>query len=69
VGQGVKYLTTEDFQITNAKTGETLRGTSLCVHLIRDHTFSGGPGTAFRIDPEEAIRVLDLEGASQISLS
>lgn len=59
-GMGVKYLTTEDFEITNTRLGESLTGTSLCIHLIRDHSFFGGPGTAYRIDPERAVRVLEL---------
>jgi hypothetical protein len=60
IGQGVKYLTTEYFEITNTRLGESLNGTSLCIHLIRDHSFFGGPGTLFRIDPERAVRVLEL---------
>lgn len=60
VGRGVKYLTTEDFEITNTRLGASLSGTSLCFHLIRDHSFFGGPGTPFRIDPERAVRILDL---------
>lgn len=60
IGQGVKYLTTEDFEVTNTRIRESLHGTSLCVHLIRDHGFFGGRNTAYRIDPEKAVRVLEL---------
>lgn len=59
-GRGVKYLTTNDFEVTNTRTEESLRGTTLCLHLIRDHSFFGGPGTVYRIDPEKAIHILEL---------
>jgi len=59
-GRGVTYLTTEDFKITNTRIGESLRSTSLCLHLIRDHSFFGGRGTPYRIEPEKAARVLEL---------
>ena len=60
IGRGVKYLTTEDFEISNRLIGESLSGTSLCLHLIRDHSFFGGPGTMYRIEPKKAVRVLEL---------
>lgn len=60
IGKGVKYLTTEDFVITNMKTYEKIISTSLCIHLIRDHSFFCAPGTQYRIDPEKAIRILEL---------
>lgn len=64
IGRGVKYLTTEDFEITNTRLGESLSGTTLCIHLIRDHSFFGGPGTLYRIDPEKAVRILELLSAT-----
>jgi hypothetical protein len=60
IGQGVEYLTTDDFEIVNTRLGKRLGGTSLCVHLIRDHHFFGGPDTPFRIDPTAAAKVLEL---------
>lgn len=63
IGEGAKYLTTEDFEIRNARLKEALMGTSLCIHLIRDHGFFGGPGTVYRVDPERAVRVLELRAS------
>ncbi len=60
IGKGVKYLTTEDFIITNMKTHEKIKSTSLCIHLIRDHNFFCAPNTPYRIDPEQVIRILEL---------
>ena len=37
-----------------------LEGFELSVHLIRDHAFFGGPGSRFRIEPEQAVAVLGL---------
>ena len=59
-GLGVKYLSTVDFEIKNIALDEGISSTSLYTHLIRDHSFFGGPGTAYRIDPSKAIRILQL---------
>lgn len=39
-------------------TGQTLSWTDLNVHLIESHGFFEGKGSAFRIEPAEAVRVL-----------
>ena len=49
-----------DFVITNNRTGETLKGPGLIVHLIRDHHFFEGKQSPYRVDPEKAARVLEL---------
>lgn len=38
--------------------GQTLSWTDLNVHLIEAHGFFEGKGSAFRIEPDEAVRVL-----------
>lgn len=48
-------------QVTVAErqsTGQTLTWTDLNVHLIEAHGFFEGHGSAFRIEPEEAVRFL-----------
>ncbi len=60
VGAGAMMLSSDDFEIASKGTREVIRGTGLCVHLIRDHGFFCGPGTPYRIDPVTAVRVLDL---------
>ena len=37
-----------------------LEGFELSVHLIRDHGFFGGPGSRFRIEPDQAATFLGL---------
>lgn len=46
-----------DFVITNKKTGKSLSGPGLIVHLLKDHDFFEG-NTSYRVDPEKAIEVL-----------
>jgi hypothetical protein len=66
IGKGVKYLTTEDFEITNMINNKSLQSTSLMIHLIRDHNFFGGPDTPYRIDPKKAVSVLDLRANAKL---
>ncbi|HEX4418891.1 MAG TPA: hypothetical protein VH165_13360 [Kofleriaceae bacterium] len=59
---GLSYLHANlEFLIVHRETRETLRGSGLLVHLIRDHHFFEGKASPFRIDPERAVRVLGLE--------
>jgi hypothetical protein len=60
VGAGAMRLSSDDFEITREGVREVIRGTGLCVHLIRDHGFFCGPGTPYRLDPAAAARVLDI---------
>ena len=59
VGSGSRYGSI-DFVITNNRTGEQLKGPGLIVHLIRDHHFFEGKHSPYRVDPEKAVRVLEL---------
>ena len=59
VGSGPMYGDL-DFVITNNRTGETLTGPGLIVHLIRDHHFFEGKQSPYRVDPEKAAGVLEL---------
>lgn len=43
---------------TNTKLNITLRWTSLSIHLIKDHGFFEGQGSAFRLDPALLIKAL-----------
>jgi hypothetical protein len=56
-------LTDCDFLIANPRRGEWIVFSGLLPHLIAAHHFSEGRGTAYRLDPEMAVRVLEL-GAS-----
>ena len=50
-----------DKRVTMAErpaTGQTLTWTELNVHLIEAHGFFEGKGSAFRIEPDEAVRIL-----------
>jgi hypothetical protein len=46
--------------VTDTKNGLQLRLTALGIHLIRRHGFFQGRGSAYRIEPPEAVRVLRL---------
>lgn len=50
----------KDFTLVNLKTKETLTFTDLGIELIRQHAFFQGD-TPYRIDPEKAIRVLEIK--------
>ncbi len=41
-----------DFTITNAETGESIKGPGLIAHLIREHQFFEGRGTPYRVSPK-----------------
>lgn len=43
---------------TNTKLGITVQWTSLSLHMIREHHFFEGKGSAFRLDPELLIKAL-----------
>ncbi|HOH47492.1 MAG TPA: hypothetical protein PLX59_06585, partial [Candidatus Cloacimonadota bacterium] len=44
--------------LTRIDTGESLRWSSLNLHLIRDHHFFEGIGSPFRLNPEDLVRIL-----------
>jgi len=50
----------ENVVVVNKKTGETIRWTTLNIHMIRDHGFYEGKGSYFRVEPEDLVRVLEL---------
>lgn len=54
VGRYAKRVTVAE----RPATGQTLTWTDLNVHLIEAHGFFEGHGSAFRIEPEEAVRIL-----------
>ena len=47
--------------VLNEKLKRTIRFSQLSVHLIRVHGFFGGKGSVFRIEPDEAVRTLDIQ--------
>jgi hypothetical protein len=58
---GVSYRYADrDFLILDRSTGQYLKGPGLIVHLIREHHFFEGLGSPYRVDPEQAARVLRL---------
>jgi len=50
-----------DVTIINKKTKQKIFFPELIIHLIRKHRFYEGKGTKYRLDPEKAVRVLDLQ--------
>lgn len=53
-------LASIEFLILNRETGESFTGPGLIVHLIREHHFFEGKESPYRVDPEKAVRVLEL---------
>jgi hypothetical protein len=50
--------TANRFVLRNRGSGRSIEGFELVAHLIRAHGFFGGPGTRFRIEPEDLAVVL-----------
>jgi hypothetical protein len=50
-----------DFFVENMETKEELSFPGGIVHLIRKHHFYEGKNSPYRVDPEKAIRVLDIK--------
>ncbi len=44
--------------VKNTETGKIARWTDLNIHLIEQHNFFEGKGSAYRIEPEEIVKVL-----------
>lgn len=57
VGKGGR-ATANEFVLRDRDSGVALIGFEISAHLIRDHGFLAGPGTAFRIEPEDLVRML-----------
>lgn len=51
-----------DFVIENRRSGATLAGPGLIVHLSAKHGFFEGIGSPYRVDPRQAAAVLELSG-------
>jgi hypothetical protein len=64
VGEGGRP-TANEFLIRHRSSGTTMAGFEISAHLIRDHGFFGGPGTAFRIEPAELVSLLDLAASKR----
>lgn len=52
--------TANRFVLRHRGSGRRVEGFELSIHLIRAHGFFGGPGTRFRIEPEDLAGVLGL---------
>ena len=55
-----RHVRKGEVQLTNTVTGETLLWTPLSVHMIEAHGFYEGKGSHYRVEPEEAARILGL---------
>ena len=44
--------------VRHLDTGEVVRWSDLCIHLIAEHGFFQGKGSLFRLEPAELVRVL-----------
>lgn len=49
-----------EFLLINRRTQEYLRGPAMITHLIRDHHFFEGKHGRYRVEPEQAARILEL---------
>jgi hypothetical protein len=54
--------TANEFKLRHRATGLVISGFEISAHLIRDHGFFGGPGTAFRLEPGDLAALLRLVG-------
>jgi len=52
-----------DYTITNLKTGCSIRFGELITHLIGVHEFFEGKGTSYRLDPEKLLQVIEIDPA------
>ena len=57
VGHGSRP-TANRFVIIHRPSGQRLEGYELSIHLIRDHSFFGGPGTPFRLEARDAVSLV-----------
>ncbi len=62
-GDGGRRAGANQFFVRNSANGLTLEGFVVSAHLIAEHGFFGGIGTAFRIEPEELAALLGLAAA------
>lgn len=60
VGKGGR-ATANEFLLRHRNSGLVISGFEISAHLIRDHGFFGGPGTAFRLEPADLAAVLNLQ--------
>jgi hypothetical protein len=52
------FATANRFSIKHKPSRRSLTGFELTVHMIEGHGFFGGPGTRFRIEPEDTVALL-----------
>ena len=57
VGKGGR-ATANEFVVRQRVSGRLLNGFEISAHLLRDHGFCGGVGTAFRLEPDEVAALL-----------
>ncbi len=50
-----------DVDLVDSITGKKLKWNKLTLRLLEAHGFCGGSGSEYRIDPEDAIAILDLK--------
>jgi len=50
-----------DFAVENMATNERIKFPELMLHLVGGHHFFEGKGTSYRLEPADAVRVLDLK--------
>ena len=49
-----------EIELTDARSGKTLRVTPLSIHLIQRHGFYQGKGARYRLEPAELARLLEI---------
>ena len=50
-------------QVVNMPANRTITYTDLHIHMIREHGFYEGKGSAFRLDPRDLVEILDVPSA------
>lgn len=58
-GLGIEHASV-DWTIENLRTGQSLKGPGLIVHLLHDHHFAEGRESPYRVDPVALARLLGL---------
>lgn len=54
-GDGGRRAGANQFLVRNVETGAVVEGFAFTAHLIAEHDFFGGPGTPFRIEPDDLV--------------
>ena len=57
----VSQICGSDYTVENTNLKEKISFPGLILHLIREHHFFEGKGTRYRVDPEDVVRILEVD--------